>query len=210
MRTLRVGGMTPLTTIDYPGELAAVVFCQGCPWRCRYCHNPELLDRKAPTLNDWDAVLDFLRRRIGLLDAVVFSGGEPTAQSALSSAMETVTDLGFHIGLHTAGSYPERLEKLLPRVNWVGLDVKALPDDYPRLTGVDGSGERAWKSLALLAESGLEFQVRITRHPALLPDLAMQGLLQRLRGYGVDQPTIQPCRTQSVLDPSLSDLAALP
>ena len=73
---LRVGGLTPLSTTDYPGELAAVVFCQGCPWRCGYCHNPHLLSVRGASEIAWVDVLAFLRRRQGLLDAVVFSGGE--------------------------------------------------------------------------------------------------------------------------------------
>ncbi|MBI3069525.1 MAG: 4Fe-4S cluster-binding domain-containing protein, partial [Betaproteobacteria bacterium] len=74
---LRVGGLVPLTTTDYPGRLAAVVFCQGCPWRCGYCHNPHLLPARRTAPIAWHAVRDFLERRRGLLDAVVFSGGEP-------------------------------------------------------------------------------------------------------------------------------------
>ena len=89
--TLRVGGITPFTTIDYPGELAAVLFCQGCPWRCRYCHNGHLLEADDTTLIDWSAVTGFLERRRGLLDAVVFSGGEPTAQRALADAIRKVS-----------------------------------------------------------------------------------------------------------------------
>ena len=88
--TLRVGGITPLTTIDFPGKLAAVVFCQGCPWRCGYCHNPGLLDATQPGPLDWDDVLALLRQRHGLLDGVVFSGGEPLAQSGLPDALARV------------------------------------------------------------------------------------------------------------------------
>src|SRR3954453_3039688 len=80
---LRVGGLQRWTSIDFPGRLAAVVFCQGCPWRCSYCQNPELLDASAAPQFAWDEVLDFLRGRQGLLDGVVFSGGEPLLQAAL-------------------------------------------------------------------------------------------------------------------------------
>ena len=85
--TLRIGGITPLTTIDFPGRLAAVLYCQGCPWRCSYCHNPELLDATTPAEMDWPQVLAFLRKRQGLLDGVVFSGGEPTLQAGLPQAL---------------------------------------------------------------------------------------------------------------------------
>ena len=82
-RALRVGGMVPLTTLDYPGLLACVLFCQGCAWRCRYCHNPDLIPARGEQEIPWPQVLEFLRRRQGLLQAVVFSGGEPTLQEGL-------------------------------------------------------------------------------------------------------------------------------
>ncbi|MBP8264734.1 MAG: anaerobic ribonucleoside-triphosphate reductase activating protein, partial [Pseudomonas sp.] len=100
---LRVGGFVPLTTLDYPGRLACVLFCQGCAWRCRYCHNPGLIVPRGKDEKPWPEVLDFLRRRQGLLEAVVFSGGEPTLQAALPAAIAEVRELGFKIGLHTAG-----------------------------------------------------------------------------------------------------------
>ena len=162
---LSVGGLTPLTSLDYPGELAAVIFCQGCPWRCGYCHNPDLLPSRGPHPVAWGHVMDFLRRRQGLLDAVVFSGGEPTRQRALGAAIDEVRSLGFRIGLHTAGIYPRRLAALLPWLDWVGLDIKALPADYPALTGAPASGVRAWLSLRLLLASGVPLEVRTTLDP---------------------------------------------
>ncbi|HBZ93395.1 MAG TPA: anaerobic ribonucleoside-triphosphate reductase activating protein, partial [Pseudomonas sp.] len=86
-QALRIGGLQPMTTLDYPDHLACVLFCQGCAWRCRYCHNPELI-RCGATNTDWSwaKVLDFLQQRQGLLQAVVFSGGEATLQLALPSA----------------------------------------------------------------------------------------------------------------------------
>ena len=93
--TMRIGGFVPFTSIDYPGELAAVVFCQGCPWRCSYCHNPHLLDARSTELLDWQALLEVLSLRKGLLDAVVFSGGEPTLQDTLPGAITEVKKMGF-------------------------------------------------------------------------------------------------------------------
>ncbi len=87
MTPLRVGGLTPLTATDYPGHLAAVVFCQGCSWRCAYCHNSHLIPPRASAQIEWPAVMQFLARRVGLLDAVVFSGGEPTLQPSLAQAL---------------------------------------------------------------------------------------------------------------------------
>jgi pyruvate formate lyase activating enzyme len=192
--TLRIGGLTPLTSVDYPGELAAVVYCRGCPWRCPYCHNADLQDPDGPCEPSWAEVLDFLERRRGLLDAVVFSGGEPTAQQALGAAMAEVRAMGFKVGLHTGGPYPERITQLLPLVDWIGLDIKALPEDYPLVTAVPGSGDKAWQSLHLLLEAGVDLEVRTTPMPGLDAPAYLDQLSQRLAAAGVRSWALQQCR----------------
>jgi pyruvate formate lyase activating enzyme len=193
---LRIGGLTPLTTVDYPGELAAIVFCQGCPWRCRYCHNGHLLPARGGNLFAWTEVRNFLERRVQLLDAVVFSGGEPTLQSALPAAMAEAKAIGYKVGLHTAGPYPERLCRALPYVDWVGLDIKALPADYPAITGVPGSGKRAWDSLRLLLQSDISLEVRTTPMPGHHTDDQLTRLRAELSRTGVYHHVIQECRTK--------------
>jgi pyruvate formate lyase activating enzyme len=201
--TIRVGGLTPLSTTDWPGMLAAVVFCQGCPWRCRYCHNPDLIPPRSENEIPWEEVLAFLRRRQGLLDGVVFSGGEPTSQPGLSDAIQEVRALGFKIGLHTGGMYPQRLAAVLPLVDWVGLDAKAPLAVYPRITGVAGSGERAFAGLQQLLASGVEYEIRTTVHPALLSDADLADLAHHLSAHGVRHYVIQAFRSQGCGDVGL-------
>ena len=207
-RELQVGGLTPFTAIDYPGLLSAVVFVQGCPWRCGYCHNPHLQPRSAPAGLRWDEVLDFLRRRTGLLDAVVFSGGEPTIDAALRAAMAEVRALGFKIGLHTAGVYPQRLQEVLPLVDWVGLDIKAPLTNaagHDRVTAVRDSAAPVRRSLAALVQhgqaSGLPFECRTTAHPTLLDDAALLALADELATAGVVHWALQIFRTQGTTGP---------
>jgi pyruvate formate lyase activating enzyme len=200
---LRVGGLTALTTIDYPGELAAVVYCQGCPWRCRYCQNGHLLDPTDGDLIPWSDVAGFLQARRGLLDAVVFSGGEPTAQVALADALAEVRALGFKTGLHTGGPYPQRLQSLLALLDWIALDIKALPEDYPLVTGVPGSGEKAWRSLELLLAAGADLEVRTTPMPGLDDRDYLGRLMQRLAAAGVTDYALQAYRPEHRLDPEL-------
>ncbi|WP_369162432.1 anaerobic ribonucleoside-triphosphate reductase activating protein [Candidatus Thiodiazotropha sp. LNASS1] len=181
---LRVGGLTPMTTIDFPGHLAAVVFCQGCPMRCHYCQNPELLPRRNDNRPSWKEILEFLSVRIGLLDGVVFSGGEPTLQRSIAQAVRDIKSMGFLVGLHTAGIYPERFEQLLPLIDWVGLDIKALVEDYPALTGARHSGESAWRSARLLAASGVAHEIRTTLFPAIDNPDYRNRLLEELKTLG--------------------------
>jgi len=152
---LRVGGLTRLSATDFPGRLAAVVFCQGCAWRCGYCHNPHLLPARGKEELPWARVVSFLERRRGLLDAVVFSGGEPTLQPSLRQAMGEVKGMGYLIGLHTAGIVPRRLAEVLPLLDWVGMDVKAPCEEHERVSGKRGSGRRARLSADLIRASGV-------------------------------------------------------
>lgn len=204
----RLGGLTPLSLTDYPGLLSAVLFCQGCPWSCVYCHNPHLLAAEVPPERDWRSVLDFLRRRVGLLDAVVFSGGEPTLQSGLAGALREVRRLGFRLGLHTAGPYPERLAEVLPLLDWVGFDVKAPFESYDRVSGVSGSGAKARESLRLLVESGVDHECRTTVHPALFSAPELAALSESLFSLGARRHVLQAFRSAGCRDAALNADAA--
>lgn len=202
-RSLRIGGLQPMTTLDYPEHLACVLFCQGCAWRCRYCHNPELIRSSGPTEWGWDKVLDFLHQRQGLLQAVVFSGGEATLQPALPAAMRRVREMGFKVGLHSAGIKPASFGRALAQCDWVGFDVKALEEDTALITGVTGSGQANWRSLELLLASAVDYECRTTVHWDLLDCLRLQRLGERLAALGVRHFAVQLARPQQMLDGTL-------
>ena len=189
-----VGGLVALTMTDYPGQLAAALFLQGCPWRCVYCHNPHLQGCGTPT-HAWDSIRGFLSRRRGLLDAVVFSGGEPTAQPGLADALGEVREMGFLTGLHTGGIYPRRLADVLPLVDWVGLDIKAAPPDYGRVTGCGPTtGARAFESLQLVLQRANSYEVRTTVHPDWLDEASTLTLGLDLAAMGVAHYALQEYR----------------
>ena len=144
----------------------------------------------------WADVLAFLRRRQGLLDAVVFSGGEPLAQTALADAARTVNSMGFRVGLHTGGAYPERLAEVLPMLDWVGFDFKAPVSEYPSITGGLGSGGRTLASARLVIESGVEHEFRTTVHPDLLTPAALLRLAGQLAGLGATRYVLQEFRVE--------------
>ena len=191
---LKVGGLSRFSATDWPGKLSAVVFVQGCPWACGYCHNPHLQPRSASSTLPWSEVLAWLQRRCGLLDAVVFSGGEPTLDPALPQAIAAVRALGFAVGLHTAGMYPRALRAVLPHVDWVGLDVKALPDHYPVVTQVRDSGTPVQESLQALLDSGVAYEVRTTLQPGLHDGAHVQALAHWLAERGVQHFALQQFR----------------
>ena len=205
---LRVGGFVPLTTLDFPEHLSCVVFCQGCAWRCRYCHNPDLIPPRAQQMHSWDSLLEFLQRRQGLLEAVVFSGGEATLQHGLKATMQEVKNLGFKVGLHTAGINPKALQRVLPYCDWVGFDVKALVEDSQLITGVSGSGQANWQCLELLLASGVKYECRTTVHWDLIDPQRLLELARRLSAAGVAHFVVQHVRTQSMLDGQLAERSA--
>lgn len=202
-RDLRIGGLTPLSTCDWPGQLVATVFTQGCPWDCPYCHNPHLLE-PGPGTVEWGEVLELLRSRQGLLDGVVFSGGEPTLHGGLAEAVGEVRAMGFRVGMHTAGPWPERLETLLPHLDWVGFDVKAPFAGYERITGAPGSGPRALASLRAVMASGVEMEARTTVHPGLLDAVALDRLAADIAAEGVGTWAVQAYRAMGAR-PGLAD-----
>ncbi len=205
--SLPVGGVVPFTTVDLPGRLAAVAFLQGCPWRCGYCHNPHLQASDARPAVEWEAWLDWLDGRRGLLDAVVFSGGEPTAHSGLIEAMHTVAARGYAIGLHSGGAYPRRLASALELVEWIGFDVKAPESDYAAITGVEDSGTAAFASLRAVLASGVAHEVRTTVHPSLLSGERLLRLAAELAAAGVRRWVLQPFRPDGCADASLVEAA---
>jgi pyruvate formate lyase activating enzyme len=181
-----------------------VLFCQGCPWRCGYCHNSHLIAPDAPAEWGWEETLDFLRRRRGLLDAVVFSGGEATLQDGLKSAMREVKAMGFKIGLHTAGSYPKKLAAVLPLIDWVGLDIKAPFERYDAVSGVPGSGAKAKECLRLLVESGVDHECRTTVHPGQIAERELLALSKTLFALGARRHVLQAFRAAGCRDESLN------
>ena len=165
---LQIAGLTPMSSVDWPGKFVATVFAQGCPWACPYCHNQAIIDPKIPGVVSWERVEELLGRRRGLLDGVVFSGGEATRQLAVLPAMSRVRELGFEVGLHTAGPYPARLHEILRTglVDWVGIDIKAMPGPhYEAVAGRPNAGPKAWESLGEVLDSGASYEVRLTVYP---------------------------------------------
>lgn len=193
---IQPAGLVPFTTIDFPGRLAAVIFFQGCPLKCPFCHNPNLQPTTPtePTMS-WSEIVDFLNQRRKRLDGVVLSGGEPLMQPDIVSVAQTLKDMGFQIAIHTSGVYPDKLKELKPYIDWVGLDIKAPWQKYDVLCGRPGLSQTIEKSLLFLIESGLEYEVRTTLDPRFLTISDVYELGNRLNQYGVTTYTLQKYRT---------------
>ena len=173
---MNLAGFVPLSLCDYPGRVAAVVFTQGCNFRCPWCHNGHLLpllsEPSTKRVNE-DDVLAVLSERRTRLGGMVVSGGEPTLQAALPRFLRRVKALGLDIKLDTNGSQPEVLRQLLADrlLDFIAMDIKAPWEKYGVLTGMACCDVVAVQaSMTLIAASGVPHQFRTTRVDPLLSE----------------------------------------
>lgn len=167
---MRIGGFVPVSLCDFPCRVAAVVFTQGCNFRCPFCHNGHLIEQQDFGLLDEEAVLAQIRERRNRLGGVVVTGGEPTLQGDLPQFLYRLQALGLAVKLDTNGSQPDMLQALFADrlVSYVAMDIKAPWDRYDRLTGQACDTILLRRSMRLIAASGLPHEFRTTRVEALL------------------------------------------
>jgi len=202
-----LAGITPFTTIDFPGRLAAVFFLQGCSWRCGYCHNSHLWPKpRGQAAISWDQAFDFLKSRKGLLDGVVFSGGEPTEYERLPALLARMREEGFFTALHTSGIRPGVLKRCLPFCDWVGVDVKAPAHLYDKITRIPGSMAVVPKSIRTILESGVDYECRVTYHPSLFGEKELLIMAKELSDLGIKRFALQVLRPKSCADTKLREL----
>ena len=186
---IHVAGTVPFTTIDFPNHLAGVVFFQGCPLRCPFCHNPDLQCVHEGT-QTWEEVLGFFEKRTRQLDGVVLSGGEPLMQRDIEKIIADLKGLGFKIAVH-----PKVLQKIIATVDWVGLDVKAPWDKYPVLCGCGNMAPYVQESIAVLNAAGIPYEARTTCDPRHLTKGDIEKLTDDLAALGVKTYAMQKYRT---------------
>jgi pyruvate formate lyase activating enzyme len=162
---MKIGGLQKISLIDYPGRISAIVFTQGCNFRCPYCHNPELVDpaQYGPILSE-EEVISFLEKRRGKLDAVTVTGGEPTLQPDLDRFLQEIKGMGYLTKIDTNGSNPDVLERLIRGrlVDYLAMDVKGPLKKYERIANVKVKTAKIRRSIELIMASGIEHEFRTT------------------------------------------------
>ena len=190
-----IGGFQKTSLLDYPEKISAIVFTQGCNFRCPYCHNPNLITAvSSSSLLDETAILDFLYQRKGKLDAVVVSGGEPTLQKDLNGFFRRLKELGYLTKLDTNGTNPDVLEYLTEKnlVDYVAMDIKAPLNKYEMVTGVTRTLVNEQKSIEFLLTSKVDYEFRTTYSP----DLNLQDIEEICKMIeGAKRYSIQKYRT---------------
>ncbi len=159
-----IGGFQPFTLSDFPGHVAAIVFTQGCNWRCPHCHNRSLLKMRRPEqeLIPEAHVFDVLHRRRNELDGLVITGGEPTIQEDLARFLHEVRRLGLAIKLDTNGSRPGVIRRLLEEglLDYIAMDIKAPLDRYESVVGHPVDIGPIQTSIELIKNSGIRHEFR--------------------------------------------------
>lgn len=191
---MRIGGLQKISLIDYPGRISAIVFTQGCNFRCPYCHNPELVDpaQYGPILPE-EEVFSFLERRRGKLEAVTVTGGEPTIQTDLEQFLQKIKKMGYLVKVDTNGSNPTMLERLIlgRYIDYLALDVKGPLHKYGQIAKTKIETAKILRSIELVTSSEIEHEFRTTvvRSQLDKEDLIATAKLLK-RGLFVLQPFV--------------------
>jgi pyruvate formate lyase activating enzyme len=164
---MNVQGLEKLSLLDYPGKLCCTVFTGGCNMRCPFCHNaPLVLGNDFEKQHDeWDEIIQFLRTRTKLLDAVCISGGEPTLQKGLKSRISEIKTLGFLVKLDTNGTNPRVIKELVDAnlVDYIAVDIKNSPAKYALTAGVENFDlSPVQESVEFLLSSSVDYEFRTT------------------------------------------------
>jgi pyruvate formate lyase activating enzyme len=199
---MRIGGLLKFSLIDYPGKVAAVVFTAGCNYRCPFCHNPELVLPElfnAPITTD--DILAFLQKRVGQLQGVAVTGGEPTIHDDLPDFLFRIKSLGYLVKLDTNGSRPDMLSTVINRklVDFIAMDIKSSPASYCKATGVTVDLSVIKESINLIRESGCEYQFRTTLFKKVVAEndiLDIMALIGDVKEYRLQKGNLK----EKVLD----------
>jgi len=182
---MRISGLQKFSMIDYNDKLCAVVFTQGCNFKCPYCHNPELVPMlRKDSLISPEEVLEFLKGRVGKLDAVVITGGEPLLQTKLIPFLEKVKALGFLIKLDTNGLLYQTLEKVIASglIDYIAMDIKTSLSDYDEVVQVKVEQNSLLKSIKLIKNSGIDHEFRTTTVEGLISEENIYDIGKNLIG----------------------------
>ncbi len=210
-----IGGLQKLSLVDYPGKSCIALFTIGCNFRCPFCHNPELvLPERFPSSLDTQEVLDFIKSRQGLVEAVTISGGEPTLQSDLADFIKQIKEMGFLVKLDTNGTQPQVLERLFADklLDFVAMDIKNSFANYSKTVGVEADIERLKSSIELIKNSGKDYEFRTTIIDRLHQVLDFEDIGKQLTADGqkIKRFALQHFRPAKTLDPDYSTANTLP
>lgn len=201
---MKFGGWHQCSLIDFPGKICAVLFTEGCTFRCPFCHNPGLVlpPQFSPMPLFEEEVLSFLEKRKGKLDGVVITGGEPTMHKDLEAFIKKVKELGYALKLDTNGTNPSTIENLIKQnlVDYIAMDIKASFAKYTILAGVSVDTQLIEKTIRLLIDRAKEYEFRTTIIKELHDAQEVSSMAKAISG--AKRYILQKFRPDVILDPS--------
>lgn len=165
---MNIRGIYKTSLIDFPGRISTVLFSGGCNLRCKFCHNADLAcNREHLDRSSNDEALAILNKRKHLIDGVTLSGGEPTLSANLEGFIEQIRGLSLPVKLDSNGLRPDVIGRLIARglIDYVAIDVKTSPRKYPDLAGCAVDFGAIAESVAVLRQSGMDYEIRTTCIP---------------------------------------------
>lgn len=165
--TIKIGGIQPVTLLDYPQKVSAILFLSGCNMRCPFCYNPNLVLPELIEKNDsYDEndVFDFLKERKKYLDGVVITGGEPLMQNDIVKFIRQIKRLGYSVKIDTNGLTPLVIQELLDKkfIDYIAMDIKGPVEAYKKFCGVDIKPDIIKQSIDIVKNSSLPYEFRST------------------------------------------------
>ena len=166
---MKIGGFQKTSLLDYNGNISAIIWTVGCNFNCPFCYNIDIVKGNVELFSE-DEILDFLKKRKGLLEGLVITGGEPLMQKDIIDFIKKVKKLGYLIKVDTNGSFPDKLKKLLDEnlVDYVAMDIKAPKKKYNEISGVKTNISNIDESIKLIKEKAPDYEFRTTIIPEML------------------------------------------
>lgn len=156
-----IGGLQKTSFLDYPDKISTIIFTSGCNFRCGYCHNPELINSKTSKYST-EEIIQFLKTRTGKIDGVVITGGEPCIHKDLIDFIIKIKELDFLVKLDSNGSYPDVIEKCIPYIDYIAMDIKAPLYKYQTVINSPVNIDNIQRSITLIMKSNLDYEFRTT------------------------------------------------
>lgn len=182
---MKILGIENVSFVDYEGKMCATIFTAGCNYRCPFCHNAGIVLEEYKSIDE-DKILDYLKTRVGLLDAVTISGGEPTLQKDLPQFIKKVREFGYKIKLDTNGTNPQILQKLIEEklIDYCAVDIKTNFSNYADITKVENPlSENVKKSISILKSSGIDYELRTTLIAEFHNENVISKMAEELSGH---------------------------
>lgn len=200
-----ISGFQPLSLLDYPGTVCSIIFTQGCPLRCVYCHNPELLPVKSANRIPEDTVFSTLKKRKNVVEGVCVTGGEPTIHHDLPEFIKKLKDLGLQVKLDTNGVNPRMIEKLIQDklVDFFAMDLKHTWERYSEVIGTSQNNivANCQETFHLIQDSSIPHEFRTTVYPELHSENDLVKIANQL--IHDEHYSLQGIRYQKTLVPNL-------